>query len=206
VVGIDISESLLARALTTHGGSANLSFEVADVTRHGYRDEFDVVTAARVLQWLADPLAALRSMIAAAKPGGHIIVLDYNHTGARWEPEPPAAFRRFYDAFLAWRADVGMDNEMGDHLEAMMAGLGLADVVATEEIELAIRGDRDFATRMALWPGVIATRGHQLVADGSLEESERAEAGSSFEAWVAGEARSQSLRLLAVSGRRPSLP
>jgi ubiquinone/menaquinone biosynthesis C-methylase UbiE len=203
VVGIDVSEELLERALTTHGGPPSLEFEVADVTRHGYRDEFDVVNAARVLQWLADPRAALRGMVAAAKPGGWIIVLDYNHTRARWQPDAPEEFKRFYDAFLAWRAEVGMDNEIADHLAAMMSELGLTEVTSTEEVEVTERGDSDFATRMALWPGVIATRGHQLVADGKLSEAERAAAGRAFAEWIATDARSQSLHLLAVSARRP---
>jgi len=203
VVGIDISEQLLALALTTHGGPPNLEFEIADVTRHRYRDEFDVVTAARVLQWLADPRAALASMVAAAKPGGQIIVLDYNHLRARWEPEPPEPFSRFYDAFLAWRADAGMDNEMADHLAAMMTELELADVTATQELEVTSRGDGDFETRMALWPGVIATRGHQLVADGLLDEAGREAAGEAFAQWIATDARSQTLHLLAVSARKP---
>jgi ubiquinone/menaquinone biosynthesis C-methylase UbiE len=204
VVGIDVSEELLERALTTHGGPPSLEFEVADVTRHGYRDEFDVVNAARVLQWLADPRAALRAMVAAAKPGGWIIVLDYNHTRARWNPDAPEAFVRFYDAFLAWRAEVGMDNEIADHLAAMMGELGLTEVTSTEEAEVTERGDSDFDTRMALWPGVIATRGHQLVADGKLSEAERAAAGRAFAEWIATDARSQALHLLAVSARRPA--
>jgi SAM-dependent methyltransferase len=204
VVGIDISEELLARALTSHGGPANLSFEIADVTRHGYRAEFDVVTAARVLQWLYDPRAALRNMVAAAKPGGRIIVLDYSHTRARWTPTPPEEFMRFHDAFLAWRADAGMDNEIADHLAAMLTELGLDEVTATEEVELTERGDPDFETRMALWPGVIATRGHQLVADGMLDEAERAAAGEAFADWIASAAQSQSLYLRAVSARSPA--
>ncbi len=204
VVGIDISEDLLARALSSRSGPANLSFEIADVTRHGYRDEFDVVTAARVLQWLADPLAALRNMVAAAKPGGEIVVLDYSHTRARWTPAAPAAFMRFYDAFLAWREDAGMDNAMADHLAAMMTELGLAEVTATEAVELTTRGDADFDTRMALWPGVIATRGHQLVADGMLDEAERSAAADAFADWADGEAQSQSLYLLSVSARKPA--
>jgi ubiquinone/menaquinone biosynthesis C-methylase UbiE len=203
VVGIDINRELLARALTTHGGPPNLAFEIADVTHHSYRDEFDVVTAARVLQWLADPRTALASMVAAAKPGGQIIVLDYSHRRARWTPDPPVAFGRFWEAFLAWRADAGMDNQIADHLAAMMDDLSLEEVTATKEIELTVRADADYDTRMALWPGVIATRGHQLVADGYLDESERAAAGEALEEWIASDAESQSLYLLAVSGRRP---
>jgi ubiquinone/menaquinone biosynthesis C-methylase UbiE len=206
VVGIDINEELLAVALASHGGPSNLVFEIADVTRHGYRGEFDIVTAARVLQWLADPLAALSRMVAAAKPGGQVLVLDYNHARARWTPDPSEPFAVFYEAFLTWRAQAGMDNEIADHLAPMMTGLGLVEVEATTEIELAVRGEPDFETRTALWPGVIATRGHQLVADAMISEAQRAAAGEAFEQWARTAARSQSLHLAAVSARRPASP
>ena len=171
VIGVDVSEELLAQARARQSSQANLSFETADVFRLAYRDVFDVVTAARVLQWLVDPVAALAGMVAAAKPGGRIVVLDYNHTEARWEPEPPAAFTRFYNAFLAWRAEVGMDNAIADHLGAMLSKLGLLSIEVTDEIELTTRGDADFERRMALWPRVIATRGHQIVADGTKPQA-----------------------------------
>ena len=202
VLGIDINSRLLAQAVANHSGVPNLSFRGADVARLGHHDEFDVVTTARVLQWLADPLAALKSMVAALKPGGQIVVLDYSHTKARWEPEPPREFSLFYDAFLAWRENVGMDNDIADHLAGMLTSLGLLDVRATEELELTTRGDADFETRIALWPTVIATRGHQIVADGMITERERAAAEAAFAEWLRDAATSQCLYLLAVSATK----
>ena len=202
VVGIDVSKELIALAAASSSAQPNLSFEIADITRLGYRDRFDVATAARVLQWLADPLAALQGMIAAVKGGGQLVVVDYNHTKARWEPEPPEAFTRFYEAFLSWRASAGMDNKIADHLVEMLTSLGLVEVRATEELEVTRRGDRDFETRIALWASVIATRGHQIVADGMITERQRADAEEAFNEWVAAAAQSQSLYLLAVSARK----
>src|SRR4030095_14961883 len=63
----------------------------------------DVVTAARVLQWIAHPGEALERMVGRARPGGAVVALEYSHADIAWEPEPPAAGRRFYDAFLAAR-------------------------------------------------------------------------------------------------------
>ncbi|MGD0981197.1 MAG: methyltransferase domain-containing protein [Solirubrobacteraceae bacterium] len=202
-VGVDVSEALLEQAVVSHGGRANLSFELADVLRLEYHEAFDLVTTARMLQWLADPAAALASMVAAVKPGGKIVVLDYSHTKARWKPEPPAEFTRFYEAFLRWRADAGMDNELADKLGTMLREAGMRDVEVTDEAELTSRGDADFERRMALWPGVIATRGHQIVADGMLAEHERAAAGDAFARWLATDAQSQSLYLLAATATKP---
>lgn len=141
-------------------------------------------------------------MVAAVKPGGTIVVLDYSHTKSHWEPDPPTEFTSFYEAFLRWRADAGMDNVLADHLAEMLREVGLRDVEVTDEIELTSRGDADFDRRMALWPGVIATRGHQIVADGMLAEHERAAAAEALAAWLATDARSQSLYLLAASATR----
>jgi SAM-dependent methyltransferase len=206
VVGVDVSEALLAQAVASHAGQVNLSFEVADVLGLGYRDAFDLVASARMLQWLADPVGALASMVAAVKPGGKIAVLDYNHTKARWTPQPPPEFVQLYEAFLRWRADAGMDNELADHLGALLGELRLCDVEVTDEVELTNRGDASFERRMALWPGVIATRGHQMVADGMLTERERAAAGDAFARWLATDAQSQSLYLLAATATKPPAP
>ena len=203
VVGIDLSDHLIARAIAEHSDQENLRFASADVMNLGYRDHFDVVTSARVLQWLFDPLGALESMLGAVKRGGQIVVLDYNHLEARWEPEPPEAFRRFYAAFLSWRAEAGMDNQIADHLAVMLSELDLADVSVSAEHEVTSRGDSGFATHVVLWRDVIATRGHQMVADGMLDEAQRAAAEESFADWIDADAMRQALYLLAVTGSKP---
>ena len=106
----------------------NLRFEEADATSLDYDARFDVVTAARTLQWIADPKAALRRMTRAAKPGGLVIVLDYNHAFNAWTPAPPADFGRFYSRFLSWRESNGWDNEMANHCPALFAEVGLHDI------------------------------------------------------------------------------
>lgn len=202
VVGVDVNPSLIARARQAHGGVPGLAFEVADLFHLPYHDEFDVVTAARVLQWLADPLGALRALTHTARPGGLVLVLDYDHERAAWAPEPPDSMRAFYAAFLGWRAEAGMDNALADHLPALFAAAGLEDVTSTVQDEVSRRGDPDFAARLGMWAEVAATRGHQMVADGAVSESERARAEAEYREWVGRGARSQTLYLRAVEGRR----
>ena len=57
--------------------------------------------------------------------------------------------------------------------------------------------------RIALWGQVIATRGHQVVADGFLSEARRARAETDFVTWAADAAQSQTLSLAAVEGVVP---
>jgi SAM-dependent methyltransferase len=202
VVGVDVNAAMLDKARAAHGDVPGLSFEVASVDALPFEGVFDIVTAARVLQWLADPTSAVRAMAAAARPGGRVIVLDYNHEKIAWTPEPPASLRRFYAAFLRWRAEAGMDNAMADHLPDLFAGARLTAIVSTDQHEVARRGDGDFETRAGIWAEVAKSRGHQMVADGAVSEAERRAAELDYRAWVRRDARSHALYLRAVEGVR----
>jgi SAM-dependent methyltransferase len=202
VVGVDVNGAMIEKARATHAEVPSLSFEVASADALPFEGVFDIVTAARVLQWLADPASAVRAMTAAARRGGRVIVLDYNHEKAVWTPEPPATLRRFYAAFLDWRAAAGMDNTIADHLPDLFAAADLTEIAATDQHEVARRGDPDFETRARIWAEVAASRGHQMVADGALSEAERRAAEIDYRAWLRHDARSHALYLRAVEGVR----
>jgi ubiquinone/menaquinone biosynthesis C-methylase UbiE len=202
VVGLDINPGLIAEAREAHAGLPGLSFELADLDRYDHPATFDIVTAARVLQWLADPLGALRKMAALLKPGGRLLVLDYNHELIAWQPEPPASFMAFYAAFLRWRADAGMDNALADHLADLFAQAGLTQIVVTPQQERTTRDEPDFATRTSLWADLTATRGRQVVADGAFDEADRATAEAAYRQWAREHAQTQTMYLLAVEGVR----
>ncbi|RUS47361.1 methyltransferase domain-containing protein [Cohnella sp. AR92] len=204
-IGVDVNERLISDANRQHAKpDGSLRFEVADIYALPFKERFDVVTAARVLQWLARPEEALQQIVEAAKTGGQVLVLDYNHEKIAWEPEPPAAFRRFYEQFLKWRADSGMRNGIADELARMFEAAGLSDIVVTVQSETTRRGDPGFdqGAGIGIWAEVAASRGHQLVADGYLTEAERSAAEASYRSWVATEAVSQTMYLLAVEGKR----
>ena len=202
VVGVDVNAAFIEEARRQHAGAAGLTFEVADAYTLPFRDEFDLVSAARLFQWLRRPADALRAMTAAIRTGGRVVVLDYNHHKLEWEPAPPASMQRFYAAFLAWRAEAGMDNAIADRLHALLRAAGLADVTVTAQHETVRRGDPDFAVRAGIWADVAATRGHQMVADGAIDEATRAAAEADYRAWVAADAIRHTMYLLAVDGAR----
>jgi ubiquinone/menaquinone biosynthesis C-methylase UbiE len=202
VVGADVNAALIAEARRVHETVPGLSFEVCDVYTLPFRAAFDLVSAARVLQWLAHPLDALRMLVTATVPGGRVLILDYNHEKIVWQPPPPACMRMFYTAFLRWRAEAGMDNAVADHVAQMCAQVGLVNIVTTPQPEVTQRTDPDFAIRLGLWAEVAATRGHQMVADGVITEPQRAAAETEYRAWLHDNAASQSLYLMAVEGTR----
>ena len=204
--GIDVSAGLIARAGAACAGQRNVRFEVADIREERWEAAFDIVTSARVLQWLADPARALAAMVRAARPGGAVAVLDYDHTRAQWDPPLPASVRRFYQAFLDWRADAGLDNAIAAQLPGMFERAGLADVSAVDQREVTTAGDADYQRRITLWPDVIASRGHQVVADGWLTEADRAVAEEDIRCWIAESRPAQSLFLRSVTGIKPRQP
>lgn len=206
VRGIDINSDLIARANATAGGRSNLRFEVADIHAEGWESAYDVVTASRVLQWLADPARAIAAMARAARPGGTIAALDYDNTRAEWDPPMPPPVQRFYQAFQDWRADAGMDNAMAAHLPDMFERAGLTAIAVVDQPEQTAARDADYQRRIALWPGVISTRGHQVVADGWLTEPERALAEEEIWHWISQSTPTQSLFLRHVAGTKPHPP
>lgn len=202
VVGVEINAMLIDDARRLHSDVAGLRFASADIYTLPFHDAFDIVHASRVLQWLAQPLDALRSMLRAAKPGGRIMVLDYNHERIAWEPKPPPSTQVFYEAFLRWRAAAGMDNAIADHLPAMFNRLGLQAIRETDQHEAARRADADFEVRLGIWAEVAATRGRQMVRDGVLTEAQRAAAEADYRHWMQDQAVSQRMYLISVEGTR----
>ena len=200
VAGMDSNARLIQEARRRHLEIANLRFAMADILDLPCAGAFDIVTAARVLQWLAEPQRALQAMCQAARPGGRVVVLDYNHEKVRWVPAPPVSVQRFYMAFLNWRAEAGMDNAMADHLVPMFRAAGLTNIRETPQHESATRGEPGFAARIGLWAEVIATRGFQMVTDGVIREDQRATAEAQYRDWALSEAESHTLHLLAVEG------
>lgn len=170
VLGIDRDSELIEQAQSLHP-AANLSFMTGDVFGFETDERFDIVNAARVLQWIGDPGAAVRRMAELATAGGMVVVLDYNHAENRLDPKPPPEFARFYQAFLDWRAGHGWDNRMGDHLPGLFETAGLSDIHSTVEDEVS---------STSLWPPVMETLGPRMVAEGALSEEERMAALVSF--------------------------
>ncbi len=203
VVGIDRDRTLLELARTRYSSVPNLQFEEQDVVRLTTERRFDVVTTSRTLQWIDKPELALSRMKSAAKPGGLLTALDYNHAHNSWEPEPPKEFRAFYEAFLQWRAANNWDNEIGDRLPSMFERAGLTQIEIHVEDEISRRGEAGFSDAANIWTYVIETIGPQVAAAGFLSEAERLEAVTACKAWSSDELRRQTIVARVVKGHVP---
>jgi SAM-dependent methyltransferase len=88
---------------------------------------FDLVHSRLVVEHLG--LEALQRMHDALRPGGWIVVEDYDMSGVASHPFDEAGDRT-QDAVLSFMAEHGFDGELGRKLVTELEGLGLVDVAA----------------------------------------------------------------------------
>src|SRR5690606_34044001 len=75
VIGIDNNPDLIEKARQNDKTTPVLISEIVNIYNLPFQNEFDIVTSARVLQWLADPQAALNQMVLATKANGQVLGL-----------------------------------------------------------------------------------------------------------------------------------
>ena len=111
VIGIDISDAMLAQAAQKFSGRA---FEArrGDTGQLPLRDgEVEAVLANMVLHHAPDPGAAIREMTRALKPGGTLVITDADtHTHEWLRTEQHDRWLGFARADVrAWLLDAGLD-------------------------------------------------------------------------------------------------
>jgi trans-aconitate 2-methyltransferase len=71
VVGVDASADMIIFARDHYAsGSSRLRFEVCDIRRIDFREEFDLVVSFNALHWIPEQDRALRAIHAALQPSG----------------------------------------------------------------------------------------------------------------------------------------
>jgi SAM-dependent methyltransferase len=110
VVGIERSAAQIAEAMAQAeqaGEQTLIELRQGSVLEPPLDDAewatFDVAHARFLLEHVPDPLAVVRTMVRAVRPGGRIILADDDHDVLRLWPEPPGlsavwqAYQRSYD-------------------------------------------------------------------------------------------------------------
>lgn len=142
VVGVDMDEVklALAREAAASRGITNVEFRALNVNAWDEPSAYDIVYCRFLLQHLSQPLALLRRMWAAVRPGGVIIVEDADFDG--WCCHPPnegfAFFLRTYAQALARR---GGDHATGRKLYAHFLAAGIRDANVSLVYPLRIAGE-----------------------------------------------------------------
>tara|TARA_B110000967_G_C18821907_1_gene529162 strand:+ start:70 stop:873 length:804 start_codon:yes stop_codon:yes gene_type:complete len=202
VIGIDTTEKFIESGKESYKAVQNLELIHCDLFEFQTSQKFDLITAARTLQWLSNPKEALLKMKSLLKPNGEISILDYNHTTIEWKPEPPTSMKKFYKTFLKWRSDAGMNNAIADTLSNLMKEIGLVDIKKINSNEHYEKHRNDFKSKVGIWSKVAGSK--QMVEEGYLDDDLRLKAIEDYNDWVKHQAISMTMKLNEVRGTLPA--
>lgn len=199
VIGIDNTEHFILSGKETYKDVSNLTLLHADLFKYEPVEKFDLIVAARVLQWLSNPKEALQKLKSLLKPGGQLSILDYNHNALEWSPQPPESMQIFYKAFLKWRADAGMNNRIAEDLAAYLSESNFQSIQVNNADEIYKKGDHNFIQRMGIWSKVAELK--QIVEEGYTDEETRLKAIKEYNLWIENDAELMVMKLKEVRGK-----
>jgi SAM-dependent methyltransferase len=138
------------------------------------RDEegsFDVAHARFVLEHVRDPLAVVRAMARAVRPGGRIVLQDDDHDVLRLWPEP-LGVRSLWRAYIRTYDRLGNDPYVGRRLVELLAAAGARPVRATWIFFGACAGDAAFPTFVDNMASIVAGARDAIVSGRLLGPAE----------------------------------
>lgn len=198
VTGIDNTAYFIESGKETYADVKNLELIHTDLFAYEPAEKFDLITAARTLQWLHNPQEAIVKLKSMLKPGGILSILDYNHEALDWQPQPPASMLRFYATFLRWRGDAGMNNHIAEDLPGYFAEAGLTNIEALEANEVYKKGDANFQKKIGIWSSVAQMT--QMVDEGYISNEDRLLAIAEYDNWIKTYAEQMTMKLKEVRG------
>jgi SAM-dependent methyltransferase len=159
-VAVDLDLSLIQVRMP------NLELRKADILAGPVeRGAFDLVTARAVLHHVADPETARANMIASLKAGGALLLIEPDFLPSSLA-EPPE-IRAFWDGWLAWSRERGIDYHIGRTLAPRLASLGLTNISGTAETAIYNGGSlwADY------WIETVTELRDDLISSGKLDEA-----------------------------------
>ena len=143
---------------------------------HGAIEEgaYDFVVARAMLHHLAGARDALQRMVSALKPGGVLLSIEPDFLPCTIAE--PAALRSFWQGWLRWSADCGIDYFIGPKIPVWLDGLGMEQVGAEGHTPL-FNGDARWAE---YWLETIRELRPRLLESGHITEELLAEFDAHF--------------------------
>ncbi|HEY6155517.1 MAG TPA: methyltransferase domain-containing protein [Candidatus Udaeobacter sp.] len=158
-VAVDLDLSLIqVRAPNLELRKADI---VAGPVEHG---TFDLVTARAVLHHVADAQAAIANMIAGLKAGGALLLIEPDFLPIT-VAEPPEV-RAFWEGWLAWSRERGINYFIGRTLAPRLASIGLKEISGAAET-VVYNGGSLWAT---YWIDTVTELRADLISSGKLDE------------------------------------
>ena len=144
----------------------NLELREADILAGPVeRGAFDLVTARAVLHHIADPETAIANMIASLRAGGALLLIEPDFLPV--SIAEPQEVRAFWDAWLVWSRERGIDYHIGRTLAHRVASLGLTKISGTAETAIYNGGSlwADY------WIQTVTELRGDLISTGKLDEA-----------------------------------
>jgi 2-polyprenyl-3-methyl-5-hydroxy-6-metoxy-1,4-benzoquinol methylase len=125
---------------------------------------FDLVTARAVVHHVTDVEAAIRNLVASLAPGGSILLIEPDFLPV--SVAEPSEVRAFWNGWLAWSRDQGIDYHVGRTLAPRLAALSLEQVAGTAETAV-YNGGSPWAD---YWTQTVTELHDRLVGSGKLDD------------------------------------
>ncbi|KAH8119304.1 UbiE family methyltransferase [Phellopilus nigrolimitatus] len=154
VVGLEPASDVLnqARANAAEHGVDNVKFEVGNVQALAYPDNtFDVVHAHQVLQYVGDPVQALREMRRVTKPGGIVAVREGDCSTMAWYPDVEG-ISEWQELYLRVARGNGGEPSAGRRLHAWARQAGFArDSITSSASNWLFSTAEEIASWSSMW-------------------------------------------------------
>ena len=126
---------------------------------------FDLVTARAVLHHVANAEAAVRNLAASVRPGGALLLIEPDFLPVS-VAEPPEV-RAFWEGWLAWSRERGIDYYIGRSLAPRLAALGLRQISGNAETAV-YNGDSQWAN---YWTQTVTELRDDLTSSSKLNDA-----------------------------------
>ncbi len=126
---------------------------------------FDLVTARAVLHHVPNAETAMANMVASLRPGGALLLIEPDFLPVS-VADPPAV-RAFWDGWLTWSRERGIDYTIGRTLAPRLAALGLIKISGTAETAIYNGGScwADY------WIQTITELRNDLISSGKVDKA-----------------------------------
>jgi len=125
---------------------------------------FDLVTARAVLHHVANAEAAIKNLATSVRPGGALLLIEPDFLPVS-VAEPPE-IRAFWEGWLAWSRERGIDYYIGRSLAPRLAALGLRQISGSAETAV-YNGGSQWAN---YWTQTISELRNDLTSSGKLND------------------------------------
>jgi SAM-dependent methyltransferase len=129
------------------------------------RGSFDLVTARAVLHHIADIEAAIKNLAASVRRGGALLLIEPDFLPV--SVAEPLEVRAFWEGWLAWSRERGIDYHIGRGLGPRLTALGLTQISGSAETAIYNGGSRwaDY------WTQTITELRDDLITSGKLDDA-----------------------------------